>query len=424
MRYIFLLALALFISFPQGLYAVNPRLSNGVELLAGGSSPTPCQTAAACSANVGAEIVYEQYSSADHCAEIWSMNVNGGNRVNLTAKMFTNGFGFGPSFSQGIPKYSPNGQWILFYMEGSGSSYACTDHAVFSGAATDGEIGVCDTATYSNCAVVRSITAGLGEGCLHPQWSRDGNYIVYGLWYGHFSAIQEGNTGKLQWASFVPGTPPSLGTIYPAVDPGGDGNGDQNWYEPWDSDGAIGTPTCWFYMTSDTIPNSMSYANVGIARYSIGGTGCPAAGTWQFVSSGYESPTGCYSEFWAFTAAHPNVALTVTGCPYAGQAWTDAGYSVLNVVMAMGDNGLGATQLTYYNLTGSPEFAYPSLASSPRWSYDGSYIVFSVTFNTNLQGQLAGYPGSTGTNIWKYKVNFVPSQLTGLNSLNGISVTQ
>jgi hypothetical protein len=131
--------------------------------------------------------------------------------------------------------------------------------------------------------------------------------------------------------------------------------------------------------------------------------------------------TGCYSEFIAFTPAHPDVALTVTGCPYAGAAWADPGYSVLDVAMFQGQSGYGMQALTQYNVAGAPEFEYPAEASSPRWSADGSYIVFVVLPNSTLQGQLGGYAGAGSPQIWKYDVALVPTQVTGTTSKNGQS---
>jgi hypothetical protein len=113
------------------------------------------------------------------------------------------------------------------------------------------------------------------------------------------------------------------------------------------------------------------------------------------------------------------MALTASGCPYATFPLPNAGYSVLDIVMAEGTTGAGAIQLTGYNLAGQPEYAYPILVSAPRWSYDATYITFAVTSNASLAGVDTGYAGSTGTKIWKYNVNLIPSQVVGNTSLTG-----
>jgi hypothetical protein len=398
------------------LFAVNPRLTNGVQLVAG-SSPFPCQTATACSANSGAEILYQTpNANVNGCAEMYSMSVAGTGNVNLTTKIYGNGFGAGPTYNQGVPLYSPDGQWILFSQQQTGSEFPCTNHSVFTGQSTDTGIAVCDTATYSNCAMVLSFTVGQGQGALHPQWSRDGTKIFYGTWTTHTSSGEYGKIGthgKLQWATFVPGTPPSITSVSAGVDPQGDGTGSTNFYEPWDSDGALGgASSCWFYYAANISPGG-GLSTQGIGRYNI------CTGATSIPSTPYTNAPGCYSEFWAFSTAHPDMALTASGCPYATFPLPNAGYSVLDIVMAEGTTGAGAIQLTGYNLAGQPEYAYPILVSAPRWSYDATFITFAVTSNASLAGVDTGYAGSTGTKIWKYNVNLIPSQVVGNTSLTG-----
>jgi len=394
---------------------MNPRLNGGVKLCSSCSSPWPCQSTQACSANAGAEILYNSATSANGCQEIWSMNTTGGNKIDLTAKMLANGFGHGPALNQGTPTYSPDGQWMIFPAQSASSAYACSAHAVAPGAALDSEIDVCDTATYSNCAVIRTVTAGTGHGSLHPQITRDGGTLYWGAWMGTPGTTPEGDAGALQWANFIPGTPPSLGAIH-SSDFLGDGTNTKNWYEPADSDGAIGTPTCWIYVTTDNTIVNPTRANVAIARYSLGGgTTCPSAGTFNFVSAPYETPPGCYSEFWSFNQ-RLDWAITITSCFFTGAPSPPA---VLDIAMAMGSSGTGAIQLTGYNLAGQPEYQYPTLVSNPHPAADASYIVFNLVTNAVLQGQAGGFGGATGSSIWKYNVNLVPSQVIGRIKLDG-----
>jgi hypothetical protein len=401
------------------LRATNSRLSGGLKLCASCSSPWPCQTATACSVNTGAEILYNAATSSSGCQEIWSMNTTGGNRINLTAKMYANGFGHGPSFNQGTPTYSPDGQWIIFPAQSASSAYPCSAHAVAPGAGTDFEIDACDTATYANCAIIRTVSAGVGHGSLHPQITRDGTTLYWGFWMGTSGTTPEGNSGIFQWATFIPGTPPSIGTIHTS-DFAGDGTNTKNWYEPADSDGAIGTPTCWVYVTTDNTITNPTYANVAIARYSLGSavTGCPSAGTFSFISEPYETVPGCYSEFWSFNQRLDS-AITISSCLFTG---TPSPPSVLDIVMAMGESGAGAIQLTGYNLAGQTEYAYPSLVSNPHQSADGSYIVFNLVTNASLQGQSGGFGGATGNAIWKYNIILTPSQVEGRTSIAGKAV--
>jgi len=411
-----LFAVVVFLVFGLPLRATNPRLSGGLKLCDNCSSPWPCQTATACTVNTGAEILYNAATSSNGCQEIWSMNTSGGNRINLTAKMYANGFGNGPSLNQGTPTYSPDGEWMIFPAQTAGSTYPCSAHAVAPGAAIDFEMSACDTGTYKNCAILRTVTAGVGHGTVHPQITRDGNTLYWGSWTGTSGTTPEGDSAALQWATFIPGTPPSIGTVHQS-DFAGDGTNTKNWYEPADSDGAIGTPTCWIYVTTDNTITNPTYASVAIARYSLGSavTGCPGAGTFNFVSAPYETVPGCYSEFWSFNQRLDS-AITISSCFF-----TDAlsPPSVLDIVMAMGASGTGAIQLTGYNLAGQPEYAYPTLVSNPHQSADGSYLVFDLVTNAALQGQSGGFGGATGSAIWKYKIIPVPEQLVGKTSLTG-----
>jgi len=488
MRY-FLSALVAF-SLCCPVRAISPRLSNGVELVASGGAPTPCQTATACAAVPNAEILYSSYTSANGCSQIWSMSATGTHKTNISAEVMAN-IGTGiidTSTNQGNPKYSPNGVWVMISYQEIGSAYACSAHAVVAGAATDYGILICDAATYANCAAVYTVTAGTGHGALHPQWAQDGTKIFWNDWNAD-NDIQEGNSGFLAFATFTAGTPPSIGTIT-RVDPFGNGSGHSNWYEPWDSNGWNGGTTCILYVTTDIIENSHTYANVGLGWYNIcngtsgivstpyepkaaagtsvattatqatvgattivvasatglvtgqtiAGTGIAPntliagdgiIGTTITITQGTTAPlsntpltftTGCYSEFISFTPAHPDVAITVTGCPYAGAAWSSPGYSVLDLAMFQGQSGYGMQALTQYNVAGAPEFEYPAEVSSPRWSADGTYIVFVVLPNSTLEGQLAGNPGAGSPQIWKYNVSLVPTQITGTTSKTGQSI--
>jgi len=289
-----------FIAVRLPLRATNPRLSGGTKLCAGCGSPWPCQTAPACSANDGAEILYTSPTSSNGCQEIWSMNTTGGSKTNLTVKMYANGFGHGPSLNQGTPTYSADGLWMIFPAQAVGSSYACTAHAVAPGSCLDCEIDVCDTATYSKCAILYPVVVGRGRGALHPQITRDNSTLYWGNWSGTAGFTPQGDSGCLQWASFVPGTPPSIGTVHQS-DYAGDGTCTMNWYEPADSDGAIGTPTCWVYLTLQRTFPTTSTADDTVGRFSLGtaAPGCPPLGTNNLVGTSYETARGCYSEFGA-----------------------------------------------------------------------------------------------------------------------------
>jgi hypothetical protein len=404
-----------FTAFTFPLHATNPRLSGGVRLCAGCGSPWPCQTVAACSANTGAEILYNAPTSSSGCQEIWSMNTIGGNKINLTAKMSANGFGNGPMLNQGTPTYSPDGQWMIFPAQATGSIFPCSAHAVAPGAGIDFEIRACDTATYGNCAIILTVIVGVGHGAVHPQLTRDGNTLSWGMWMGTSGTTPEGNAGFLQWATFIPGTPPSISSTIHQSDFAGDGTGNKNWYEPADSDGAIGTPTCWVYVTTDRAFPTTALADVAIARYSLGGPACPSAGTFNFVSTPYETAPGCYSEFWSFNQRLDS-AITISSCLLTG---SPSPPSVLDIVMAMGASGAGAILLTGYNLAEQPEYGSPILVSNPHQSADGSYIVFNLVTNASLQGQLGGFGGATGNAIWKYNITPVPVQAVGNTSLAG-----
>jgi hypothetical protein len=146
--------------------------------------------------------------------------------------------------------------------------------------------------------------------------------------------------------------------------------------------------------------------------------GCPSVGTFNFVSAPNETLPGCYSEFWSFNQ-RLDWAITISSCSFTGPSTPP---SVLDIVMAMGANGAGATQLTGYNLAGQAEYAYPSLVSNPHQSADGSFIVFNLVTNASLQGQSGGFGSATGTTIWKYNVVPIPVQAGGTTSVAGKAV--
>jgi hypothetical protein len=418
------------------------------------------------------------------------MNTTGGNKTDLTALMYSHGFGHGPTRNQGTPTYSADGAWLIFPAQISGSAYACTDHAVAPGASLDMDLEICDTATYSNCAILRTVTPGTGHGVLHPQTTRDNSTIFWGFWLGTVGTTTENDAGSLQWATFIPGTPPSIGTIQQsnfagngtvtggasatalatsptnvvvtitngggpfAVPPtismsGGTGTFTSitptltgstltaitvhgatgyttgntptisityadNWYEPAESDGAIGTPTCFIYLTTDTVYPNSSYGNVGIAKYSLGGSAvpnCPPAGTFSFVSTPSTLPTGCYYEFWSSNARLDTV-IYITSCFFQGPQ-TSA--TPLDIGMAMLSSGQGAVQMTGYNLAGAPEYNYPTLVSTPHQAYDGSYIVYNYVPGGTLQNRT----GVTASTIVKYNLHLVPTQASGKTALSG-----
>ena len=399
------------------LVALSPQLSSGVKLCSPCSSPWPCQSSQACAANVGAQILYNSNTSVNRCPQVWSMNASGGNKINLSSLIFANGFApAGPTLSQGTPTYSPNGLWMIWPSQVAGSVFACTAHAVAPGAATDFQINACDTATYANCTILRTVATHVGHGALHPQLTRDGSTLYWGFWLGTVGHTSEGNSGSFQWATFTPGTPPTIGTVHES-DFAGDGTKTLNWYEPADSDGAIGTTTCWVYLTTSRTAGSTSYADVGIARFSLGSAvpGCPAQGTYNFVTTPFEGPTGCYSEFWSLNQ-RLDTALTISSCFFTGRPSPP---SVLDLVEAQASSGAGAQALTGFNLAGTPEYAYPALVSNPHQGFDGSYVVFNLVTNASLQGQGGGFGGATGSSIWKYTVVLVPVQITGATSMTG-----
>jgi hypothetical protein len=210
MRY-FLSALVAF-SLCCPVRAISPRLSNGVELVASGGAPTPCQTATACAAVPNAEILYSSYTSANGCSQIWSMSATGTHKTNISAEVMAN-IGTGiidTSTNQGNPKYSPNGVWVMISYQEIGSAYACSAHAVVAGAATDYGILICDAATYANCAAVYTVTAGTGHGALHPQWAQDGTKIFWNDWNAD-NDIQEGIPGSWRSQLSLPALRPRLG---------------------------------------------------------------------------------------------------------------------------------------------------------------------------------------------------------------------
>jgi hypothetical protein len=465
----------------SSLWATSPRLTNGINL-GGGSNEKPCHTAAACAANVGAEILFERVTSSGGCHQIWSMNTTGGNLHNLSANLIANG-GFLVSstqqitvnLNQGAPVYDTTGNWVMFSYQKAGTG-SCVG-SLTAGTGIDNGVAICAITTtagvpnLTNCAGVLSCPYG----CLHPQWTNDGTKIFFGLLYGAGSGGSPWNeTSKLQWATFTAGTPPTV-SAFTGVDPQGDGTGLVNNYEPWDSDGWTGS-TCRLYYQTTIIPSAPSLNYFGIAYYDI----CKS--TTGFVSTAYEpassvnttatqgtpgattitvpstasgitagmiavgaglestpiytevtnvsgqtitiSPgttaamsgtpvsfyTPCFSEFWAINPVTHDTAITTSGCPYATAGWADPGYSVLDIVMAQAQTGYGMNQLTGYNLVGQPEYAYPVETSSPQWSFDGSFIIFTVCANCTLQYQMAGFPEPGITvDLWRY--NMVNVQL-------------
>jgi len=183
-----------------------------------------------------------------------------------------------------------------------------------------------------------------------------------------------------------------------------------NWYEPADSDGAIGTPTCWVYLTLQRTFPTTSTADDTVGRFSLGtaAPGCPPLGTNNLVGTSYETARGCYSEFWSFNQKL-DTAITISDCFQNGPIPP----TTLDIVMAMGATGAAAVPLTGYNLPGQPEYSFPSLVSNPHQSYDGSYITFNLVTNAILEGQSGGFGGATHNDIWKFNVSLVPTQVSG-----------
>lgn len=187
--------------------ATNLRLSNPTILGVNWIYPSPCPSTTACAnGNVtGHELLFERHTSSGGCGEIWSSSKLGSSPVNLTAKMFSNGYGNGPNFNQGAARYSFDGNWILFGSQNADSILPCTGHAAQSGAAIDWSVNICDTATYANCKQVLTITSGGTQGYLDSNFATDNSFIYYGLWFVA-NGNQEGASGKLQWANFTPGS--------------------------------------------------------------------------------------------------------------------------------------------------------------------------------------------------------------------------
>lgn len=397
------------------LSATNPRISGGVQI-GSGARAYPCQTGAACTANPNYQILYDSKTSVHGCNEIWAMHNDGTSNVNLTALMLSHGWGYGTNSNQGSPVFSNDGLWMMFLAEETHTA-ACTAHSEDPGSGPNQEIDACDLATLSNCAKLATITPELGIGYLHPNFARVGAGIYAG-YVQFFGCVNRpvGICGALVTATFVPGTPPSVANVA-LNDPNGDGTYTLQFYEPADDGPQINTgpqnaggPSCLVYYTCLTTTASPTLADVGIAYFNV----CDGIST-GFVSTPFTpAGSGAYTEFWALTAAHPDMALTTSDGFYTGPSTNTTG---LDLVLAGKDSGSAATQLTGFNTANAvlnPEYKAPVIVSDPRWSADGSFLTITV-----VPGALQ--PGQTGyaPQIWKYSIDLTPSQSTGTTSLTG-----
>lgn len=138
-------------------------------------------------------ICYDYYDVGEAVYHIGCMDANGANDTCLTCA-------FTADRHYGMPRLSPDGQWLMFQQDNGG----CPLEDSFPGLGSCNDLAIMP-AVGGTVTIVRSI--GTGQ-VLHPAWHPDGNQIMW--------AEQTGGPGTwlIRFAPITfPGSTPTLGTI-------------------------------------------------------------------------------------------------------------------------------------------------------------------------------------------------------------------